>query len=548
MTTGLQPRRSVPLRAPKTSGSSLVEPPWEAVGALVADTQSDRRQACYDLQGRCLSEVSRQARCHLIAEARRWTASYRDIPPPPDDLASATIFLAGHQPQLFHPGVWFKNFAVGTLARRHGAVAVNLLIDTDTFKHNALPVPGGSRTHPERHLIAMDLADRPIPFEERRILDRRRFAEFGRRVADRLAPLVPDPLLRDWWPMVVQRSTETANLGACLAQARHQLEGRWGLSTLELPESAVCSSEPFAWFTAHLLAQLPRFRSAYNEAVAEYRRRSRIRSAAHPVPDLAADGPWLEAPFWIWTADNPSRRRLFARQVGQRIELSDRRGLELSLRLSPDAQADRAVDQLAEYARQGVKIRARALITTLWARMALGDLFVHGIGGAKYDRVTDVLIERFFGLRPPGFLVVSATLHLPVDAPRTTEEDARLIRHRLRELTYHPERYLDQGTVDRLDDLDGLEAPAALVAAKRRWIAAEPTPRNARRRFLEIRRINQALQPWVARQREHLLAEGQRVDRALAARSILHWREHAFCLYPEKTLRDFLCGLLPKSV
>ena len=239
-------------------------------------------------------------------------------------LAAMPPALAGHQPQLFHPGVWFKNFAVGTLARRHGAVAVNLLIDTDTFKHNAIPVPGGSRTHPERHLIAMDLADRPIPFEERRILDRRQFAEFGRRVADRLAPLVPDPLLRDWWPMVVQRSTETDNLGACLAQARHQLEGRWGLSTLELPESAVCSSEPFAWFTAHLLAQLPRFRSAYNEAVAEYRRRSRIRSAAHPVPDLAADGPWLEAPFWIWTADNPSRRRLFARQAGQRDRKSTR--------------------------------------------------------------------------------------------------------------------------------------------------------------------------------------------------------------------------------
>ena len=51
---------------------------------------------------------------------------------------------------------------------------------------------------------------------------------------------------------------ESGRLGAALAQSRHQLEGRWGLETLEVPQSRICQSEPFCWFVAHLLARLPR--------------------------------------------------------------------------------------------------------------------------------------------------------------------------------------------------------------------------------------------------------------------------------------------------
>ena len=88
-----------------------------------------------------------------------------------------------------------------------------------------------------------------------------------------------------------------------------------------------------------------------------------------------------------------------------------------------------------------MKIRSRALITTLWARLALGDLFLHGIGGAKYDQVTDRLIERFFGLQPPGIMVLSATLHLPVAPPRgmTPDEVRRDPAGTSRDLTFHPE-------------------------------------------------------------------------------------------------------------
>jgi hypothetical protein len=273
-----------------------------------------------------------------------------------------------------------------------------------------------------------------------------------------------------------------------------------------------------------------------------YRLEHRIRSAAHPFPDLDQEGEWLEAPFWIWTAEDPRRRRVFARHSTEAIVLSDRRGIEVSLPLSADGDAGRAVERLLGLARQGIRIRGRALVTTLWARLALGDLFVHGIGGAKYDQVTDAILVRFFGLQPPEFLVVSATLHLPVPRPAVTVDDLRGIDSLLRELRWHPELHVDHTSVP---PLDAREDPERLIKTKRDWIATEPNPENVRHRFLEIRRVNGALQPWVAHQRKHLLAERAETTAALRAHAILSSREYSFCLYPEQTLREFLDELLP---
>ena len=130
---------------------------------------------------------------------------------------------------------------------------------------------------------------------------------------------------------------------------------------------------------------------------------ARITFAApnHPVPNLAADSEWIEAPFWLWSASAPRRRRLFVRRRDKDcLLLTDRRRIEVELPLAEGGDASRAVKVLADLPSQGIKLRSRALATTLFARLVLADLFIHGIGGAKYDQLTDELIRRFFGLVP----------------------------------------------------------------------------------------------------------------------------------------------------
>jgi hypothetical protein len=264
--------------------------------------------------------------------------------------------------------------------------------------------------------------------------------------------------------------------------------------------------------------------------VADYRRANHVRSSAHPVPDLAAEGEWLEAPFWIWDRENPRRRRLFVRQRGDEIVLADRGALEYALPLAPEGEADRAVERWQELAGRGVRIRTRALITTLFARLLLGDLFVHGIGGAKYDQVTDLLMQRFFGLTPPGYLTATATLRLPIRQEAVTVDDARRIDHQLRELAYHPERFLDAN--DRAAD--------QIVEEKRKWIAVLPTRENARQRCRAIHEANERLQPWVADRWKQLLEQRDHVADVLRAQAVLNSREYAFCLYPADSLQALM--------
>ena len=577
------------LQAPPGDRTALIEPPLEEVSELVGENLHDRgRLHDYDLHGRWLYDISLLARSELLAAARRWTGAYRNVsaePPDPNTEgdspifaetkigtvpANGLIYLAGHQPQMFHPGVWFKNFVLGELAKRDGATAVNFIVDGDTLSDAALRVPGGSVDQPRAVQVPFDSFDSDIPYEERRIEDRELFASFGRRASEEMKPLLSDPLLKQYWPMVMERARESDNLGACLVQARHQLEASWGLETLDVPQSWMCRGEAFQWFVAHLLVSLPEFRDAYNESLREYRQRHHVRSRHHPAPDLVEEGAWLEAPFWVWTAANPRRRRLFIQATADETILSDRRSWEARLPLSPESDATGAVEQLTELQRGGVRIRPRALITTLWVRLALGDLFIHGIGGAKYDCVTDRLIERFFRLTPPRFLVVSATLHLPIARRRATPDDVQTIQQELRAMTYQPERYLAEnlakksvpllrgssadaryGTAGEQAAAHGVEIDREvvnLVAEKRRWIATPQTVQNARDRDQAIRRINAALQPWLDDRREQLAQRLVKTSRSLQAESVLAWREYAFCLYPESTLREFLSELLHRSV
>jgi len=73
-------------------------------------------------------------------------------------------------------------------------------------------------------------------------------------------------------------------------------------------------------------------------------------------------------------------------------------------------------------------------------------------------------------------------------------------------------------------------------------MATPQTAQNARERCQAIRRVNAALQPPLDDRREQLSQRLAETSRKLQAESILAWREYAFCLYPESTLREFCRG------
>lgn len=530
-------------RAPAADNSTLIQPSLN--GAILQP--AERHRLTSSLGERSLAELSEAARRQLVEAAVGYTAAYRDLPSAlscRECNQDRPLLLTGHQAEVFHPGVWFKNFVASRLARESGGMAIHLVIDTDLCRQTSLRVPTGTVDNPRVETIPFDRPRTPVPYEELGIEDRELFASFGRRAAQAIAPLVPQPLVAEWWPDVVERGKATGNIGLAIAQARHRLEGAWGLTTLELPQSQICQLPAYHWFVAHLLHDIGAFRAAYNGALARYRQAHGVGNPAQPLPDLALvdgaleDGPqvdgWQETPFWVWTAEDPHRRPLFVRHGQAGIELTDRAGWRGLIAASDHGDYHLAAEQLAAFARSGLRLRTRALATTLFSRLLVADLFLHGIGGAKYDQVTDDLAYRWLGVELPPFSALSATLRLPIDHPRTTMADVAGLRQQLRELTYHPERHLPTPLPPEAQ---------VWVDRKEQAVRLEKSPENAAQRHHQITTANQALQPWVAdRRRELLQAESELVYRTRVS-ALLDSREYAFCLYPADDLRERLSRL-----
>src|SRR6476660_2849157 len=116
-------------RAPAGDGQTLVDPAWYMLPATVARNREHLSYVQYDVQGRSLADLSRAARQALLKKAAGYTSLYREVPARWRDFAAlegAPFILSGHQPELFHPGVWYKNFVLGSLAKRVDGVGVHL--------------------------------------------------------------------------------------------------------------------------------------------------------------------------------------------------------------------------------------------------------------------------------------------------------------------------------------------------------------------------------------------------------------------------------------
>lgn len=521
------------LRAPAEDRQALFDPALSQSEELFCQNRQNRLLSTEPFAGQSWSEFSRRAQREFLELALRYTSTYLDVPEPAADQQLA-IVLTGHQPQLYHPGVWLKNFVASSVAQRVNAWSINLLIDSDTLSVPAIRVPAGTVSDPRTELIEFDIQMDEVPYEERNIRDFSCWTSFPCRTRRCIGQFVAAPLIARMWPCALHAAQECGNVGQCISRARHRLESDWGVKSLELPLSHLARSRSFSWFAWFLLSELPRFREAYNGALEDYRQVHRIRSRVQPIPNLAIDGEWQETPFWIWSTEYPHRKRLFVRDRTDALELWDGPVGNRVAELVRDPEG--AIEQLSRLALQGWKIRPRALITTLFARCCLSDLFVHGIGGAKYDQVTDLIITRFFGIQPPEFLTTTATVRLPIQHPAVSLAEVRQVEQELRELKFTPERSLST-RAGLPDDV------RRILAEKQAWIAQNVPPRQGKPRFRAIRDANLQLQPYVVERREALQKHRAELALAAARHGLLGSREYAFALFPEKFLRETLLEL-----
>ncbi len=423
----------------------------------------------------------------------------------PSTAAGVPLVMTGHQPSFYHPGVLYKYRLLAEAAAR-GMAAINLSVDTDPSEGFLVKVPSyaNGEYHRVAHYAAPGAAallyrdapareDEVAAFAENVLRDLRslpdRFFSFGE-------VFIETELRRELPPM----------MGDAMVHLRRAYAAHWPQGTLELPLSELCRTAPFFDFAFEMLVRAPEAVAVFNDTLAAYRAEHGIRSKANPFPDLATDAQTVETLFWIG-------------KDGARLPLSvSMRGGYPALLLD-GAHEMRDAAMLRDFCQtRKVQLWPRAVALSVLNRLFVADLFVHGTGGAKYDRITDSFIARFYGIIPPPFAVASATLKPPgLDDPAP---ELAALRQRMREAAFHPESFLDN-------------APPGLVAEKKSLRAAIAEPgadkKGIGKRITEINSELNSLMGPVTHDLERRIAAA---EKALTRHDALADREFPYFLYP----------------
>lgn len=487
------------LRVPQNDGGYFVYPPFRHIPRLLLDNASLLQRGNITINGLSLPELHR-----LL---KREIAPYTD-PPLPEicQTADFPVVVSGHQPELDHPGVWLKHFFLHGLAQQFGAIPLHLIADHDLPKRNYLHVPRIPQSEEElitRVLVPYDRADLTTPYELRPLYDINLFTAVPQRLKRLTRPWSFEPLALRRWPQSVQPGVRLVEL---LTLLRRNQERQWGCHNHELPVSTLARTQAFRRFAQHLMADLSRFRQVYNSALQRFRDEEVTQQPVRSIPELEPD----EAPFWEMRGH-------------QRLRATRHSPLET--------------------------LRPRALTLTLFCRLVLGHCFLHGLGGALYDQVTDAIIADYFGLAPPHYLVVTGTLYLPLS--RDTEAycygkygansenpDPAKLWHLWRDVYWNPQRHLTAGAPFEAKRL--AERKLILIRQEPPW--SERTTR--RRWFQALREVTETLRGYVSESLQSLQNQHQLSQRWQQCQKVLRRRDYAWVLFPEEVLRPFLTQFL----
>ncbi|MEM1060854.1 MAG: hypothetical protein AAGJ97_00860 [Planctomycetota bacterium] len=520
------------MRAPTEDRGLLFDPGPSAFTALVDENRRRLAAARFEVAGTPDADLRAGLRSRFF-----------------QDDADLPLVLTGHQPGFFHPGVWAKDFMTAWGARAVGGQAGHVVIDSDLASAGvAVPVRNGERLDVDR--VTFDIAAFG-PWEDRAVLDADTLGRFPDEVVRKIGlfeitPLAADKAVRDAVESVTR--TATPRLDEATTGVRVAVEKSWGVDVPQVRLSELESTPTFDRLLAHCVVNRQRFATDYNAALRDHRQAHGLKRPGRPVPDLRAEEPTLELPFWVWRAGSPFRKRLEVTEAPGGVFLSSD---GITLHEKPiDDEPDALCAALAELRAGGLRVRSRALMTTLFLRLFVADAFVHGIGGALYDEVTDRLIGRHFGVDPPRFATVSATLRLPLaddcktDPAKIAAERQRL-RRGLRDLTYRPERFLgdtDSAAVEKktllIERQHEADGRSGLTRANRRRLHAANEAR--REAFLAANDEIAAEVAGLEDFRRDFTAGLARLDTIERTHAIATDREYAFPLFPEAKIRPFM--------
>lgn len=321
----------------------------------------------------------------------------------------APIVMTGHQPILWHSGILSKYLAVEALAETSGARAAWLVVDQDVVDPYAIDVPARDAEH---RLISRTLRLAREPGEGLAASSVK--PQRALTVEESLDLALPD--LRERLPVI--RDALAAEAGEP-TMARQVVRANFELLRDVLPERPIVYASDlnrtslFAELLGAMRREPEKAVSSYNQAASEFPEAGIAPLRSDDVQDIH------ELPLWSVAPSEP-RRRVFHHELD---------GIDPTT-LAP-----------------------RALLVTAMMRLAGCELFVHGTGGAAYDRVTERWMKHWLGATLAPKAAITADLRLKIEVEHVTASDVARATWLAHSARHNPGRLGDPAAQNVKDEL-----------------------------------------------------------------------------------------------
>jgi hypothetical protein len=286
------------------------------------------------------------------------------------------IVMTGHQAGIWHAGILAKWIVADLLRERSGSDVAAIIVDQDVNDAALVEYPA---------LVEGRLERARLPLSTR--------SELGptgtRRSVHLEAPSVPPvPEVADALEAIrgaVNAEANAANLALQMSLANSALLASQVGRVANVTSTSLLRTPLGQRVIAAMRDDAEACRTAYNDALAL------DPHVARPL------GPG-ELPLWLL-------------ESGRREPLGLDR-LNDALRTQPE------------------RVAPRAFLMTAVARLGFCDLFIHGTGGERYERVTETWIAKWLGVQLAPMAIATATLRLPLERylpaqPLTTPAEFR---------------------------------------------------------------------------------------------------------------------------
>jgi len=532
----------------------FLSPSGNKNSSLLEENKIIFSQYSFKIFNQPFKKVRENSRKGVIKEALRFSKKFDSNIEEKINPAYQYIIQSGHQPVFFHPGIWIKNIFLNELLKSpilDKSLGLNIILDNDICKDLNLSLPvlssNGNLKLEKVNFLSSALTPN-LPFEEYPYPSLELITKFTRDIICKLKLLESENknILNNFKIFTrclenssrfCSRNYKKANLGEFVSLARRFYEKEIEPAYLEIPFSQICSSDEFLSFFLEITKNIEFFSKIYNNKLDEYRKLFKIRNRAHPSPNLMIKENLIEVPFWIWEEGDQRKKIFILREKGGDYLYNNSYGKIFLIEKDGVKSLFSLKTLLKE---RGLKIRPKALLLTLYNRLFISDLFIHGLGGAKYDLVTDEIIREFFKVEPPHFLVISCTLYLNFkSSPEASYFKISAPKKKIRDLKFNPERYVDELSLTKKEKNQiGELAEKKIELIKK--IKKTLSPIEKRKNSEEIKTINNFIAEKLGPLKYELARKMKEEEEKMRQSKVYTFREFPYCFFSVKTLRNLL--------